>query len=230
MPIGMYVLIGITALIFMGIAERALDRIRLSDRTAVLVLIAIIVTTLFIPNIYITKNVAINIGGFVIPMILVVYLFFKAGTTKERVRCIVASLVTGVAIYVAQRFILPVEPEQLNVDPNFVYSIIAGLIAYLAGRSRRTAFIAGITGVVISDIIQLIENIVYDIPAPTLFGGAGGADTTFMAGVIALLLAEVIGEVRERLQGGTEKKDLIVKEGQFVKKNENAKRRKWKRC
>ncbi|PHS36480.1 MAG: hypothetical protein COA82_00440 [Alkaliphilus sp.] len=226
MTIGLIVLIGITALVFMGVAERALDRIRLSDKTAVLVLIAIIVTTLFIPNLYITKNVAINIGGFVIPMLLVVYLFSKAGTTKERIRCIVASLITGVVIYITQRFVLPVEPEQLNVDPNFVYSILAGLIAYLAGRSRRTAFIAGITGVVLSDIIQLVENIIYEIPSPTLFGGAGGADTTFMAGIIALLLVEVIGEIRERLQGGTEKKDLFVKEGQFIKKNENIKKRK----
>ncbi len=47
-----------------------------------------------------------------------------------------------------------------------------------------------------------------------------------MAGIIALLLVEVIGEIRERLQGGSEKKDLFVKEGQFVKKNENIKRRK----
>ncbi|MGV8145107.1 MAG: DUF1614 domain-containing protein [Alkaliphilus sp.] len=221
MTIGLIVLIGITVLVFMGVAERALDRIRLSDKNAVLVLIAIIVTTLFIPNIHITEDVAINIGGFVIPMMLVIYLFLKAGTAKERIRCIAASLVTGVVIYIAQRFILPVEPEQLNVDPNFVYAILAGLIAYLAGRSRRTAFVAGITGVVISDVIQLIENIVYDIPSPTLFGGAGGADTTFMAGVIALLLVEVIGEIRERLQGGSEKKDLFVKEGQFVKKNVN---------
>jgi len=34
------------------------------------------------------------------------------------------------------------------------------------------------------------------------FGGAGVVDITFIAPVLAVALAEVIGETRERLQGG----------------------------
>jgi hypothetical protein len=34
------------------------------------------------------------------------------------------------------------------------------------------------------------------------FGGAGVFDVVVLAGVLAVLLAEVVGEIRERLQGG----------------------------
>ena len=34
------------------------------------------------------------------------------------------------------------DPENVVLDPLYVYPIVAGIIAYLLGRSRRSAFIA----------------------------------------------------------------------------------------
>ncbi|SDK41237.1 DUF1614 domain-containing protein [Natronincola ferrireducens] len=216
MSIGLILLIIVSILIFAGVAERVLDRLRLSDKAAIAIIIAIVVSTIFIPNINITQNVSINIGGFVIPVALAIYLFIKADTGKERWRAVIAAVVAGAAIYGTQRYILPAEPEAQNIDPNYVYAILAAIIAYVLGRSRRGAFIAGVMGVVISDVIQMVLNSINNIPAPTRFGGAGGVDTTVIAGVVAVLLAEIVGEARERLQGGTAKKDLHFEKGHFV--------------
>lgn len=216
MPIGMILLIIVSILIFAGLAERVLDRLRLSDKTAIAIIIAIVVSTIFIPDINLTENVSINIGGFVIPVGLAIYLFIKADTGKERWRAVIAAIVAGAAIYLIQRYVLPAEPEAQNIDPNYVYPIVAAVIAYVIGRSRRGAFIAGVMGVVISDLIQMVSNIINNIPSPTRFGGAGGVDTTVIAGVLAVLLAEIVGETRERLQGGTAKKRLHFDKGHFV--------------
>lgn len=216
MPIGMILLIVVSILIFAGLAERVLDRLRLSDKAAIATIIAIVVSTIFIPDINITQNVSINIGGFVIPVALAIYLFIKAETRKERSRAIIASIVAGAAIYLTQAYILPAEPEAQYIEPNYVYAILAAIVAYVLGRSRRGAFIAGVIGVVISDIIQMVLNMINNIPSPTRFGGAGGVDTTVIAGVLAVLLAEIVGEVRERLQGGTAKKRLHFDKGHFV--------------
>lgn len=213
---GMVLLIAVALLILLGLGHRVLDRLRLSDNAALAILVAIAVSTVFIPNIKLTNNVSFNVGGFAIPMGLAVYLFIKAETRKEKIRSVVGAVGAGVAIYLVQRFVLPAEPENLPIDPNKVYPVVGAIIAYVLGRSRRGAFIAGVVGVVISDLIQLVINSINNVPAPTHFGGAGGVDTTVITGIFALLIAEVFGEIREKLQGGTEKKHMDFDKGHFV--------------
>ena len=213
---GMILLIVVTVLILMGLGHRVLDRLRLSDKAALAILIAIVVTTIFVPDIKLTDNISFNIGGFVIPVGLAVYLFVKADTRKEKIRSVIGAIAAGIAIYLVQRFVLPAEPEKLPMDPNHVYPIVGAVVAYALGRSRRGAFIAGVIGVVISDLIQLILNSINNVPAPTNFGGAGGVDTTVITGILAVLMAEIFGELRERLQGGTEKKHMHFDKGHFV--------------
>lgn len=213
---GMILLSVVTVLLLMGLGHRVLDRLRLSDKSAIAILIAIVLSTIFIPDIEITDMISVNVGGFIIPMGLAIYLFIKAETGKERARALIGAIVAGIAIYLVQRYVLPDDPEAMVIDPNYVYPIIGAIIAYLLGRSRRSAFIAGVVGIVISDLIQLILNYINNIPAPTRFGGAGGVDTTVITGVLAVLIAEIVGETRERLQGGTEKKRLHFDKGHFV--------------
>ncbi len=215
MSVGMILLTVVAVLILAGLGHRVLDRLRLSDKAALAIIIAIVLSTIFIPDINITDMMSINIGGFVIPLGLAIYLFIKEETGKEKRRSIIGSLYSGVAIYLVQT-VLPEEPENIPMDPNYIYPIVGGLIAYVLWRSRISAFLAGVLGVVISDLIQLILNAINNIPAPTRFGGAGGVDTTVITGILAVLLAEIIGETRERLQGGTEKKRLHFDKGHFV--------------
>lgn len=201
MPIGMIILLVVSILIFLGLAERVLDRLRLSDRAALIFIGAMLVGG-FLPDIPLSAELAINVGGGIIPLILVGYLFVKAGTAAERLRAVIALLITAVVVYIVLK-IIPLEPTYaFLMDPLYLIALIAGLAGYLAGRSRRSAFIAGVGAIVLNDIFTRLELYVRGASSELVIGGAGIFDATLISGLIALGLAELIGELRERLGGG----------------------------
>lgn len=214
MPAGLTLLVVVSILVLFGVGHRILDRMRLNDKTALLFMAGIFIGTL-IPDIRITRSFYINIGGAVIPIILAIYLFISAGSDRERIRALFASILAGIAVLVAG-WILPEEPENIIFDPNYIYGIVAGLIAYLFGRSRRASFIAGISGVLLADIAQGILNAARNIPTVVRLGSAGAVDAVVISGFLAVILAELLGELRERLQGGTAKKHMTFNHAEFT--------------
>ncbi|HHW57676.1 MAG TPA: DUF1614 domain-containing protein [Clostridia bacterium] len=211
MPLS-YILLSITALVVLfGFAHRVLDRMKMTDTWAFLVIIGMIIGTL-LPNLPITKSVTINIGGAIIPMAVCLYLFLRAESGRERINSIVVSIVAGIAVFIAGR-ILPAEPEAMIIEPNYIYGIVGGLIAYLFSRSRRSAFIAGVMGIILANVIQAISNYLTGTRGAITIGGAGFFDSVVISMIIAVFLSEIIGETREKIQGGTSKKYLEPKEG-----------------
>ena len=215
MTIGMILLILTAILILLGVGQRVLDRLRLSDKAALL-FIALILGLGFVPDVRVTDLFAFNLGGALIPLALCVYLFFKADTAWERWRSILASLVTGAAIFAIGRF-APDEPEAMRFDPMLLYGLAAGLIAYLFGRSRRCAFIAGVMGMMLSDVANAAYIWSRGIPQEFVLGGAGAADAIVIAGLLAVLLAELLGEVIERMKRGTRPPVRAFRDGEFAK-------------
>ncbi|MGI6574615.1 MAG: DUF1614 domain-containing protein [bacterium] len=208
MPIGMITLLVVTVLVYFGVAERVLDRMGLTDRIALLFIAAMFFGS-FLPDIKLTDTLGINIGGGVIPIVLAIYLLARADTSGEKIRAVLATLITSVAIYGTMK-ILPVEPTfNAFLDPMYIFALMAGAIAYLSGRSRRTAFIAGTMGIVLTDIFSRIETTLIGGRGSTVIGGAGIFDAVVLSGIIAVGLAEIVGETREHLQGGSikEKKE-----------------------
>ncbi len=205
LTIGIIILLIISALIFFGLFHRVLDRMRLDDKTAI-VFIGAMIAGSFLPNIPLFAGLSINIGGGIIPIILAVYLILGA-ETHEKTRAVASSIITGGAVYAASK-LFGSDPGTMVLDPIYMFSIIAGLVAYITTRSRRTAFIAGIIGIVLNDIAFVIETAITNTPSQTTIGGAGVLDATVLSGIIAVGLAEVIGETREKLQGGTSKADI----------------------
>ncbi|NLC76561.1 MAG: DUF1614 domain-containing protein [Clostridia bacterium] len=208
-PLGMILLIVVAILIYFGLAHRVLDRLRLSDRAALL-LVGLLIVGSFI-NIPLTggpPSVSVNVGGALVPLGLALYLLITAGTAKEWIRALLATGVTVGVIALTNRYLFTEDdPWQggINfIDPLYVYPIIAALVAYIVGRSRRSAFIAAILGMLSLDVINYIQLTVTGIPGRVAVGGAGAFDAIVLAGLGAVLLAEIIGEGRERLQGGPE--------------------------
>jgi uncharacterized membrane protein len=195
----MILLTVVAILVFFGVAQRVLDKMHLSDKMAML-LIALMFFGTLIPNITIGL-LSFNLGGFLIPLGVCVYLFVKADTTKERVRALIGSLVTGGAIYALSAF-LPAEPERMIVDPLYLYGVAGGIIAYLLGRSRRGAFICGVLGILFSDIAQAVVNWSNGIRQPLVLGGGGAFDAMIFSGIFAVVLCELIGELLERMTRG----------------------------
>jgi hypothetical protein len=201
MTIGMIVLLAVAVLIYLGAAQRVLDRLRLTDKMALLFVGALLVGG-FLPDIPLSDNVSINIGGGIVPIALAVYLIVRAGTAKEKIRAVVAALITGAVVYATMK-IMPLEPTyNFLLDPIYIFAIIAGVVGYLAGRSRRSAFIAGSMGLLLTDIFSRIEIMIRGGSGRMVIGGAGVFDSIVIGGILALLLAEIIGETREKVQGG----------------------------
>lgn len=202
MPIGMILLLIVGVMIYFGLTQRILDRMRLTDKQALLFIAAMIAGSFI--DITIMRSpveVSINLGGALLPALLCIWLIVKADETSERVRAILASILVAVTVMLGAIY-LPNEPETMYLDPKLIYGIAAGLIAYIAGRSRRSAFIGGVLGIILSDIAHMVYLVRMGIPGTTAMGGAGAFDVTIIAGLVGVMLAELIGETREKLQGG----------------------------
>jgi len=199
-PFGLITLVAVSILIYFGTAHRVLDRLRLSDKAALAVIAAIIVGSFV--DIPFSARVSVNLGG-IIAVGLAVYVLLGAGTNYEKIRAVVAAAVTGLILFLAARF-LGAEPEEIFIDPIYIYPLAAGIVGYIAGRSRRGAFFAAVIGVLALDVSQYVYLVRSGVRGTVNIGGAGAFDSLILAGILAVLLAEVIGESVERVQGGPE--------------------------
>ena len=199
MSLGMILLVLITLLILFGVLERVLDRMALTDRQAIACIAAIFIGG-WLPDLSLGM-VTINIGGALIPLLVCVYLFFHAGMAKEKLRCLAASALTAAAVYAISIF-FPADPVAMPFDPMILYGVSAGAIAWLLGRSRRSAFIAGVLGVILADVIVGLVNWRNGINQAVHLGSAGAFDAAVLSGVSAVLLCELFGEIVERIRSG----------------------------
>ncbi len=205
-------LAGVSTLIYLFLAFRVLDRMKLSDKNALLILAAMLAGSFInIPLHGSRPEIALNLGGAVIPLLLVLYLWFSAGTAREKVRSLVGAVITSGLIWFTGNVILSgwaSDPDNSSgfLDTLWLYPLLAGIVGYLCGRSRRASFIAASLGIFFYDLGYAVW--LWQQKAGTLiFGGAGIYDPMVAAAVLAVLLAEIIGEVRERLAGGPQKED-----------------------
>lgn len=199
MSIGMILLIIIALLILFGVLQRVLDRMALTDRQA-LACVALIFIGGWLPDISLGR-VTLNIGGALVPLAVCVYLFLNAGTGKERIRALVASVLTGAVVYVIGLY-FPADPVAMPFDPMILYGLCGGIVAWLLGRSRRSAFIAGVLGIILADAAVGVVNWSRGIQQAVHLGSAGALDATVLSGVSAVLLCELFGEIMERIAHG----------------------------
>ena len=201
MPLGMIALLVVGVFVYFGIAQRLLDRMRLTDKQAILFILAMVVGSFIDIPLIGDKTLTINVGGAVLPSLLSIWLIVKADQTAERVRAIAAMIMVAFIVFLGSRY-LPYEPDTMFLDPKLIYGISAGVVAYIFGRSRRSAFIGGVLGIVLSDVIHLVNLLQKGIRGTTAIGGAGAFDVVVIAGLVAIMMAELVGETREKLQGG----------------------------
>lgn len=200
MTIGMIILIVLSLLILFGVLQRILDRMALSDKQALICVAAIFIGG-WLPELSLGL-VTLNLGGAVVPLIICVYLFLNAGTAKEKFRAAAASVLTAAAIF-AITLVFPSDPLAMPmIDPMILYGIAGGMIAWLLGRSRRSAFMAGVLGVLLADLLSGIRLWLRGINQVVHLGGAGALDAVVIAGVTGVLMCELFGEALERIRTG----------------------------
>ena len=206
MSIGMILLVVLALLILFGVLQRVLDRMALTDRQALLIVAAIFIGG-WLPDLSF-GNVTLNIGGALIPLIVCVYLFLHAGTAKEKARCVATSVITAIAVY-AIGLLFPSDPTAMPFDPMLLYGLAGGLVAWLLGRSRRGAFIAGVLGIILSDVFVGLMNWANGVNQTIRLGGAGAVDAVVISGVVAVMLCELLGELIERITTGKARQGAV---------------------
>ena len=204
MSVTLWILTILLVLIMFGAGQRILDQMRLNDKQAIILLIAIIIGIL-IPPIYIGKYFCFSIGGFLLPFGICIYLLISAGK-RDVLRAILGSLLVAGIIY-ALEWLMPAKtPEDVVIDPMFIYGITSGIIAYALGRSRRNAFICSVFGISLAMLAQFIINMA--MGAPTVLGlGVGGAfGTIVISTLISVGLCEFLGRAFETASPDENKK------------------------
>jgi hypothetical protein len=205
MPLGLLLLSVVTILIALGLTERALDRLHLTDRQALLVIAAMAVCS-FIDLRFPFAGVPweINVGGGLVPLVLAAYVWARADTALERWRGLFTILVTAGVIWGLSQFTdFDAGRSPLAfIDPLWLFGLVAGVVAYIAGRSRRSAFLGGSVGVLLALVADGLLARRTGMAIPVSLGGAGLLDASVVGGVLALGLAEWVGEVRERIRHG----------------------------
>lgn len=194
MPIGPILLTILIVAIVFGLAERVLERMRVSPRTALVITSSMLLGSLI--DIPLGPRVSVNVGGGLIPIAFCTWLIATADEVVERVRAVGAAAVTAMGVAVLARWLPAGEPTELNLfylEASYFYALLAGVLGYTAGRSRRSAFCAGVLGVLFGDI----AHVVLSRYGAAQIGGGGLLDTGVVAGVLAVFLAELIGESRE---------------------------------
>ncbi|MGE5483302.1 MAG: DUF1614 domain-containing protein [Bacteroidota bacterium] len=205
MPLGLLLLSVVTILIALGLTERALDRLHLTDRQALLVIAAMAVSS-FIDIRFPFAGVPweINVGGGLVPLVLAAYVWARADTALERWRGLFTILVTAGVVWGLSQFTdFDAGRSPLAfIDPLWLFGLVAGVVAYIAGRSRRSAFLGGSVGVLLALVADGLLARRAGMAITVSLGGAGLLDASVVGGVLALGLAEWVGEARERIRHG----------------------------
>lgn len=200
LPLSIIFLSGVIILVFLGAAHRVLDRMRLTDTTAIILLVLLIISH-FLPVITITPYLGLNLGA-LIPLGIIIYLLVTA-EKHERIRAAVISLATAAVLWLSDQ-LLPTLPGQIpfDLDPLYIPGIAAGLISYFTTKSRRTAFISAVAAVMLNDLFAAISTSLKTYHAQTIIGGGGIFDALMINGILAVFIAEFIGEIAERIHRG----------------------------
>jgi len=200
LPFSIILLSAAAVLILLGAAHRVLDRMRLTD-TSALVLLGLLIAAHFLPVVSISPYIGIQLGALV-PLGVIIYLLTTA-EKHEQIRAVIISLIAAAVVWLSDH-LLPPLPGQLpfDIDPLYIPGIAAGLISYFTTRSRRTAFISAVAAVFLTDLAAVLAASLKTYHARTIIGGGGIFDALVIDGVLAVLIAEGIGEIAERIHRG----------------------------
>lgn len=202
MTIGVSLLLITGVLIYFGIARSILDRLKITDTVALFIIAAIIAGSFLTIPLSRDPLINLNVGGGLIPIFLAIYILSRAESTTEVLRAIAATVLTAAVIYAVTIIFQDFGEGRDIIDPMYIFAVVGGVFGYLFGRSRRGSFVAGSLGFLLYELINVWKVLSGRIVTEVRLGGAGAFDSIVISGLFAVLLAELIGETRERIQGG----------------------------
>jgi uncharacterized membrane protein len=145
-----------------------------------------------LPQLWRTRRqsiVAVNVGGCLIPLLIVAYLVSVLART-DGAALTVAAIATAVNTWVCYRVARPVAKVGI-VMPALVSPLVAALLAMVLApaNSAPVAFIAGVLGPLIGADLFHLKEFERSGAAIVSIGGAGTFDGIVLSGILAAYLA-----------------------------------------
>jgi uncharacterized membrane protein len=145
------------------------------------------IRTPWVQNQYIT--VALNLGGAIIPLILVVHELVRV-IARGNQTLMVTVIAVGINVIVCYVLARPVQGVGIALSP-FIPAVLAALSAWILvpDYAPPIAFIAGVLGPVIGADLLHLEEVKGTHVNVVSIGGAGTFDGIVLSGLVATLLA-----------------------------------------
>lgn len=196
MPVGPILLVILLVLIAFGFGAEAVHRLGLAPAGALVLVGGMLLGSLV--DVPIAAGLAMNLGGALIPLGVALFLLVTAEGWKEAVRSAGLAVAVGGAVYLAGRWFPPGTPTELNLfylDAQYLYELVAAVVAGALARTPRAAFSAAALGVVGADFAYW-AGVIGPSPDPAAIGHLGGTGfhgTALVAAVVAAALAHWLG-------------------------------------
>ena len=146
----------------------------------VLFFLSIIGSLINIPLFLGKQNIAINVGGAIIPLLLCIYLLPKVPIFKTIIAVVISALIMNHLAH-------PVPMVGITI-PMFIPPLVAVLLGFIFSPRNPTpvAYITGVLGVLIgADLMNLSQVTGAGMMS---IGGAGVYDGIFLVGIISALI------------------------------------------
>jgi len=190
MTIGLIVLGIVSVLIFFGLLERFFIKMGIKSWLAFLLVLALVIGAI-IPDITIGNFLSINIGGFIVPLVIMVMLLAMMKSGAEVFRTLVA-LVAVAAVAVTARMLIEPLNAGLIMASSLIVGFVGGTAAFLAGQTRLSTLAAAAGGIILGDIITGMLYKFMGGVTTVAFGSYGVFDAVVVASVFGMLLCEAV--------------------------------------
>lgn len=192
MTIGL-VLLAITAvLIFFGVSERFFRRIGVPNWLAFLFVLALVVGVI-VPDIG-GGRFSLNVGGFIVPLIIMIVLEAVMGAGGEMGRSFI-SMIAVASVAVATRMLIEPQTGGMILAASLIVGLVGGAVAYLVAQTRLAVIASVMGGIVLGDVIT---NFIYRYVLEYNFalGTDGVFDSLIIGSIFGILLLEAVEAIR----------------------------------
>lgn len=189
MTIGLILLALVSVMIFFGVTERFFRRIGVPNWLAFVLVIALIIGAV-VPSVRI-GGFTMNLGGFLIPIAIMIVLDVLMGRSAELFRTAVATIAVAAVALGVRVLIRPINGGMI-LTASLIVGFVGGAVAYLIGGTRLSTLSSVMGGIVLGDILTNFVY-VYGIGGMSFALGLRGVfDSIIIGAVFGIAILEII--------------------------------------
>lgn len=174
---------------------------------------------IILPNWQINGDLYINIGGFILPLVVFIGLLvltIKKGAllSSSALMLCCAALATGMF------FLLPSNNEWFTIFSSVIVGVVVGSVAFLISKDTLAVLYAVFGGITVADVAYSIVMAVAIYKGAWIMGGSLIYNSLFVSTIFALVLCEINFRAKNaelqknRLAGMTEVAEDTAKDGE----------------